>query len=138
MMGDVTVGAGAGGWQIQGKKMCKRLLLLLASTLLFTGMASADTVVGVVSDAMCGVKHLKATAEDQVCVKRCGDVGEELMVVGPENKMYRTEQQAKLKGFEGQRVKVTGKFAPMGKDIVMTITSVEAAPAGSDSKQGDK
>jgi hypothetical protein len=117
--------------------MYKRLLLLLACMLLITGMAAADTVTGVVSDAMCGVKHLKATVEDQGCVKRCGDVGEELMVVGPGNKMYRTEQQAKLKGFEGKRVKVTGKFEPMGNDMVMTITSVEAAPPEADSK-GDK
>jgi hypothetical protein len=116
--------------------MCKRLLLLLASFLLVTGLASADTVTGVVSDAMCGVKHLKSTAEDQACVKRCGDVGEELMLVGPDDKMYRTENQAKLKGFEGKRVKVTGKFEPMGKDMVMTITSVEAAPADGDSKGG--
>lgn len=117
--------------------MGKRLLLLAASTILVAGMAGADTVTGVVSDAMCGVKHLKATSADQACVKRCGDVGEELMVVGPGNKMYRTEQQAKLKGFEGKRVKVTGKFEPMADDMVMTITSVEAAPAESDSN-GDK
>lgn len=114
--------------------MCKTVLLLLASLILAAGIAAADTVTGVVSDAMCGVKHLKATAEDQACVKRCGDVGEELMVVGPGNKMYRTEQQAKLKGFEGKRVKVTGKFEPMADDMVMTITSVETAPAESDSK----
>jgi hypothetical protein len=118
------------------RPMLKRLVLLLASILLVTGLALADTVTGVVSDAMCGVKHLKSTAEDQGCVKRCGDVGEELMVVGPGYKMYRTENQAKLKGFEGKRVKVTGKFEPMGKDMVMTITSVELAPADSDSKDG--
>ena len=117
--------------------MCKKVLLLVASVIFAAGMAGADTVTGVVSDAMCGVKHLKATAEDRDCVKRCGDLGQELMVVGPGNKMYRTEQQAKLKGFEGKRVKVTGKFAPMGDDMVMTITSVEAAPAEGDSK-GDK
>ncbi|HEV2423487.1 MAG TPA: hypothetical protein VGZ29_01525 [Terriglobia bacterium] len=114
--------------------MCKRLLLLAVSIILVAAMASADSVTGVVSDAMCSVKHLKATAEDQGCVKRCGDVGEELLVVGPGNKRYRTEQQAKLKGFEGKRVKVTGKIEPMGDDMVMTITSVEAAPAESESK----
>ena len=113
-----------------------KVLLLLASVLLVTGLASADTVTGVVSDAMCGVKHVKATAEDQTCVKRCGDLGEELLVVGPNNKMYRTEQQAKLKGFEGKRVKVTGKFEPMANDMSMDITSVEPAPAEGDSKAG--
>jgi hypothetical protein len=121
--------------------MRNTVLLLLVSIFLVAGIASADTVIGVVSDAMCGVKHLKSTPEDQACVKRCGDVGEELMLVGPENKMYRTEQQAKLKGFEGKRVKITGKFEPMGKDMVMTITSVEAAPADGGTGgggQGDK
>ncbi len=116
--------------------MIRKFLLLLASVLLAAGIASADTVIGVVSDAMCGVKHLKSTTEDQTCVKRCGDVGEELMVVGPGDKMYRTEQQAKLKGFEGKRVKVTGKFEPMANDMNMTITSVELAPAAGDSKSG--
>jgi hypothetical protein len=116
--------------------MLRKVLLLLASVLLVTGIASADTVIGVVSDAMCGIKHVKSTAEDQACVKRCGDLGEELMVVGPDNKMYRTEQQAKLKGFEGKRVKVTGKFEPMAKDMSMDITSVELAPAEGDSKGG--
>jgi len=116
--------------------MIRRVLLLLASVLLVTGIAAADTVTGVVSDAMCGVKHLKATAEDQGCVKRCGDSGEELLVVGPNNKLYRTEQQAKLKGFEGKRVKVTGKFEPMANDMSMDVTSVELAPAEGDSKGG--
>lgn len=119
-----------------------RFVLLLTSALIVTavaGMARADTVTGVVSDAMCGVKHVKATADDATCVKHCGDVGEELMVVGPESRMYRTEDQAKLKGFEGKRVIITGKFSPMGKDMVMTITSVEAAPedSGKDSKSGN-
>jgi len=58
------------------------------------------------------------------------------MVVGPENKMHRTEQQAKLKGFEGKRVKVTGEFEPMAKDMSMDITSVELARAEGDSQGG--
>jgi len=116
--------------------MFRGVLLLLASVLLGTGIASGDTVTGVVSDAMRSVKHLKATAEDQACVKRCSDLDEELLVIGPENTLYRTEQQAKLKGFEDKRVKVTGKFEPMADDMSMDITSVELAPAEGDSKGG--
>jgi hypothetical protein len=125
---------GRSGCARKVRSMGKRALWLLVSVLLFGGIASADTVIGVVSDAMCGVKHLKSTAEDQACVKRCADQDEELLVVGPENKMYRTEQQAKLKGFEGRRVKITGKFEPMAKDMSMDITSVELATAEGDSK----
>lgn len=125
--------------------MQKRVMFIVAAVLILGSMAWGDSVTGVVTDAMCGVKHAKATADDVTCVKRCGDVGEELMVLGPDNKMYRTEDQAKLKGFEGQRVKVTGKFEPMDKDIAMTITSVEPVGASngkgsdkSDKKDGDK
>jgi hypothetical protein len=106
--------------------MRRTLILLVAATLMACGAAWAETVTGVVSDGMCGVKHSKPSAEAAACVKRCTTNGDEELLLVSNGKIYRTLDQAKLKGFEGQEVKVTGKLEKMGDDQTIAIESVEA------------
>jgi hypothetical protein len=102
--------------------MRKKLLMLVAEMLVFGCMAWAKTITGVVSDAMCGAKHATASDDAAACVKKCEAGGSKLVVVAG-GKIYNTDDQDKLKGFEGQQVKISGDV----KDDSLTIASVAAA-----------
>jgi hypothetical protein len=102
--------------------MRKKLLMLAAVMLVFGCLAWAKTITGVVSDSMCGAKHATASDDAAACVKKCEGGGSKLVVVAG-GKVYSTDDQDKLKGFEGQAVKVSGDV----KGDSLAITSVEAA-----------
>jgi hypothetical protein len=102
--------------------MRKKLLMLVALMLVFGCMAWAKTITGVVSDSMCGAKHATASDDAAACVKKCEAGGSKLVVIAG-GKVYNTDDQDKLKGFEGQEVKVTGDL----KGDSLTIASVAAA-----------
>lgn len=102
--------------------MMKKVLMLVAAMVVFGCLAWAETVTGVVSDSMCGVKHSKASAAAAACVKKCASGGSKLVVVS-KGKVYSTDNQDKLEGHEGEAVTVTGTVT--GDSIA--IDSVEAA-----------
>jgi len=104
--------------------MSKKLMMLAAVMLVFGCLSWGKTITGVVSDSMCGAKHAKASDDAAACVKKCEDGGAKLVVVSG-GKVYTTEDQDKLKGFEGKEVKVSGTV----KGDALTIASV--AEAGS-------
>jgi hypothetical protein len=85
---------------------------LLASFLAagaFTGTAFAETWTGTIVDEHCGAKHMNATEADQDCVKKCIEGGAKAgFLTG--GKVYRIANQVKVKGHEGQKVKITGKI----------------------------
>jgi len=102
--------------------MRKKLLMLAAVMLVFGCLAWAKTITGVVSDSMCGAKHATASDGAAACVKKCEAGGSKLVVVAG-GKVYNTDDQDKLKGFEGQEVQVTADV----KGDSLAITSVAAA-----------
>jgi len=102
--------------------MRKKLLMLAAVMLVFGCLAWAKTITGVVSDSMCGAKHATASDDAAACVKKCEAGGSKLVVVAG-GKVYNTDDQDKLKGFEGQEVQVTADV----KGDSLAITSVAAA-----------
>jgi hypothetical protein len=102
--------------------MRNRILMLIGMMLVFGCMAFAETMTGVVSDSMCGAKHSTASAAATKCVKQCEANGAKLVVVS-NGKVYTTDDQAKLKGFEGKEVKIDGTVS--GDSI--NITSVASA-----------
>jgi hypothetical protein len=102
--------------------MRKRIIMLLGIMLVFGCLSWGKTLTGVVSDSMCGAKHSTASDDAAACVKKCEDGGSKLVVVSS-GKVYNTDDQDKLKGYEGKEVKVTGKVS--GDKI--TIASVGEA-----------
>jgi len=102
--------------------MRKKLLMLAAVMLVFGCMAWAKSITGVVSDSMCGAKHATASDDAAACVKKCEAGGSKLVVIAG-GKVYETADQDKLKGFEGQEVKISGDV----KGDSLTIASVAAA-----------
>lgn len=103
--------------------MLKRLLMFVAAVLVFGCLSWAKTITGTVSDAMCGANH--GGKDPVACTKECEAGGSKLVVVA-NGKVYNTEQQDKLKGHEGEAVKINGTI----KGDTITIASVAAAPAG--------
>ena len=90
------------------------LTLAAAGTLL----AHDDvTVVGYISDSMCGLDHSDmqrkhggvAQYSTAVCAKACVEGGAKSVLADPvANKTYNIEDQKKVAGYAGQRVQIVG------------------------------
>jgi len=76
-------------------------------TALFASAAFAETYTGVISDDACGAKHTAATAADQRCAASCIKSGGKAVFVSGD-KVYAIDNQAVVKGHEGQKVTITG------------------------------
>jgi len=99
--------------------MKKFLLSILFTSLLSTmSLAATGAWDGWVSDERCGAKI------DPECTKTCMKQGAKLVFVDSKDKsVVHVANGDKLKGFEGQHVKVKGS---LDKGI-LTVSSIEAA-----------
>ena len=94
-------------------------LLFLASTAAF----AAQTLTGVVTDDMCGKKHMVSGKSDAECIRMCIQSGSKYALqVG--DKLYTLSGDAKtLEGFAGKKATVSGDVS--GK--TMAVKSIAAA-----------
>jgi hypothetical protein len=103
-------------------------LLSLALAFIFTLTASAknQSFTGVVSDGMCGAKHMMA-GDDASCTRECVSKGSKYaLVVGDKVYTLETSDKAALATLDkqaGAKVTVTGTE----KDSTITVDSVKAA-----------
>jgi len=74
---------------------------------LFASAAFAETWSGTISDDACGAKHTAATPADQRCAASCIKSGGKAVFVAGD-KVYAIDNQAAIKGHEGQKVTITG------------------------------
>src|SRR2546428_9311635 len=112
-------------------------LLLVAPTMLTVSSISIaqntnseagteTSVVGYISDSMCGLKHMSGMGDDKSCTLACVKGGSKFVLADRDHKVvYRLDNtgQEKAREFAGQKVKVTGRVT--GKTI--KVTSIEAA-----------
>ena len=88
---------------------------------------SADTsIVGYISDSMCGLKHMSGMGDDKSCTLACVKSGSKFVLADRDHKrVYRLDAagQQKARDFAGQKVKVTGRV--VGKTI--RVSAIEAA-----------
>lgn len=92
---------------------------------LAAGLASATTLTGTVSDAMCGAHHMMAgSARD--CTLACVKDGSGYALVVSGHVFKLKGHEAELEKLAGARATVTGHR--VGKTI--TVTSVQPAKAG--------
>ena len=89
--------------------------------------APAETsVVGYISDSMCGLKHMSGMGDDKNCTLVCVKGGSKFVLADRDHKrVYKLDRagQEKARDFAGQKVKVTGRVS--GKSI--RVTAIEAA-----------
>jgi hypothetical protein len=99
---------------------------LLACTLALPAFAKDKTYTGMVSDGMCGAKHMMA-GDDASCTRTCVSKGSKYaLVVGDKVYTLDTTDKAALATLDkqaGMKVTVTGT----DKDDTITVTSVKAA-----------
>src|SRR5712691_312983 len=70
------------------------------------------TVIGYISDSMCGLKHMSGMGDDKNCTLVCVKQGSKFVLADRDHKrVYRLDQtgQEKARDFAGQKVKVTGR-----------------------------
>lgn len=90
----------------------KRVALMVAGLALSATISMTQTkapgMTGWVTDAKCAAKGGDLSNAD--CAKKCAEHGEKLVFVSDqEKKVMSVDNQAALKGHEGQHVLVTGK-----------------------------
>ena len=92
------------------------LFVLLCAGMLFaqqakpkgTKAAAAVTLSGVISDAMCGAKHMMADKSAAECTRECVKKGSKFALVSGD-KLYILEgHEAELDKYAGQRVTISG------------------------------
>ena len=89
--------------------------------------AATQTIDGIVSDSMCGKKHMLPGKSDAQCVQECIKSGSSYaLVVG--DKVYTLAGKPQtIAPFAGKRVHIEGSL----KDNTITVTSIsEAMPKG--------
>jgi hypothetical protein len=82
------------------------------------------SVVGYISDSMCGLKHMSGMGDDKNCTLACVKGGSQFVLADRDHKkVYKLDKagQDKAREFAGQKVKVTGRVT--GKSI--RVTSIE-------------
>lgn len=88
--------------------------------------AAETTVIGYISDGMCGMKHMSGMGDDKSCTLACVKQGSKFVLADRDHKrVYQLDKtgQEKARDFAGQKVKVTGTLN--GKTI--RVTAIEAA-----------
>lgn len=83
------------------------------------------SVVGYISDSMCGLKHMSGMGDDKSCTLTCVKGGSQFVLADRDHKkVYKLDKtgQDKAREFAGQKVKVTGRVT--GRTI--RVTSIEA------------
>lgn len=93
------------------------------------GNSKAQTktsLVGYISDSMCGLKHMSGMGDEKSCTLACVKGGSQFVLADRDNKkVYKHDKagQEKAREFAGQKVTVTGRVS--GKTI--RVTSIEPA-----------
>ena len=110
----------------------RRMLALMAVVGLAIGIGSlyaaeakTDTWHGIITDDMCGKKHVEMSADKaKECALSCVAKGSKLVLYNKkEDKTFMLSDQAKAKEFAGQHVVVTGTLDADGKSI--TVSSMQ-------------
>ncbi|HKP12749.1 MAG TPA: DUF5818 domain-containing protein [Blastocatellia bacterium] len=109
-------------------------LLAIIAVVSITSVRADDkqkekTVVGYVSDSMCGLDHSAMNmGDDKECTLKCVEGGAKFVLADRDHKtVYALDAaaQEKAREFAGQKVRVTGQLDAKAKTI--QVTKIEAA-----------
>ena len=105
----------------EGKTEMKRLITLLALTMLVASLCFAGSVTGYVTDEKCATagKHGEAHAK---CAAGCIGGGATIVLVTEDGKIYQVADSSKLKDHAGHKVMVEGKVEGMKVTSIDKVT----------------
>jgi hypothetical protein len=104
------------------KKMFASLMILTALCAI-PAMASTTTLTGVVTDDMCGNKHMMEGKPDAECIRACVKHGAKLAVLADGKVYVLAGKSAEVSALAGKKVTVRGEL----KGSTLTVSSVAAA-----------
>ena len=112
-------------------KMTSILVLALMSGIMIPAIqqvhAASLTIDGIVSDSMCGKKHMMPGKTDAQCVQECVKCGSSYALVVGDKVYTLAGMPQSVAPFAGKHVHVEGSL----KDNTITITSIsDAMPKG--------
>jgi hypothetical protein len=112
-------------------KMTSILVLALMSGIMIPAIqqvhAASQTIDGIVSDSMCGNKHMMPGKTDAQCVQECVKSGSSYALVVGDKVYALAGMPQSVAPFAGKRVHVEGNL----KDNTITVTSIsDAMPKG--------
>jgi hypothetical protein len=101
----------------------KKVFTVLAFAAVGSMSAFGAEFKGTVADAMCNVKHIAATADDQACVKKCVKGPGDVVLITPDSKVLKIDEASfdKIKPHLGHKVTIQGKV----NGDVLTVDSVK-------------
>ena len=98
---------------------------LFASLSLTPAALAAQSFTGVVTDSMCGVKHMMPGRSDAQCVQECVKAGSKYELVVGTKTYTLSSKPEKIAPFAGQHVRVEGMLKGATLDV-QSIHGVEA------------
>ncbi|MDR3723471.1 MAG: hypothetical protein P4K83_03170 [Terracidiphilus sp.] len=106
------------------KKFNTVLLTAIATLILVPAqlaLAAQQTYEGVISDSMCGNKHMMPGKSDAKCIQECVKAGSKyVLMVGP--KMFTLDAKPQtIASLAGKHVKITGEL----KGSTLSIQSIQ-------------
>jgi hypothetical protein len=102
---------------------------MIAFTMILTAlcatpaMAATTTLTGVITDNMCGTKHMMPGKSDAECTRACVKRGAKFAVVADGKVIVLDGKASELGALAGQKATVTGEL----KGDTLTVSSVSAA-----------
>lgn len=99
---------------------------LLGSARNSNSSAADRVVVGYISDAMCGLKHMSGMGDDKSCTLACVKQGSKFVLGDRDHKrVYQLDGtgQERAREFAGQKVKVTGTL----NGRTLKVSAIEVA-----------
>jgi hypothetical protein len=87
--------------------------------------AAAQTIDGVVSDTMCGKKHMIAGKTAAECIRVCVKEGSSYAIVAGDKVYTLAGKPQAIAPFAGKHVRVEGDL----KNNILTVTSIHEATA---------
>lgn len=98
------------------------------------GTADIKSLAGVVSDSMCGAKHMAKTKTPAECTRECVKAGSDYALVVGKKVYVLKDDHAVIDKFAGERATVKG--AVTGN--VVTVQSIAAAKQGTKNLSGQR
>lgn len=104
------------------KKMFACTMILTAMCAI-PAMAAPTTVTGVITDDMCGAKHMMPGKSDAECTRACVKHGAKFAVVADGKVIVLAGKASEISALAGQKATISGEL----NGNTLTVSSVAAA-----------
>ncbi len=98
------------------------------------GAVATKTLTGVVSDSMCGAKHMAKNKTSVECTRECVKTGSDYALVVAQKVFVLKGDQADIDKFAGKRATVKGSV----NGNIVTVESIAAAKQGINNLSGQR